>query len=232
MVMGDSALAEGKFHCTAPGGRFLACQMNGTSAWAIGVPLPSALERQRDCSSAVGRRLSHELHQQTAPDVRDVLGTWLLSILMDSAPPCTHHRDWCGGWRRALRSPGMTQIIGDGSLVPPRAQASGAPAADARLRSATESCEAQVARSTAWLGDAPGWSASGKPWHRVDTDCDTTNKVPLRPSGRCRILLRQILAWAPSHTPHLLTANGPAWSSTLKCRRENRDGRQVMACRA
>lgn len=108
-----------------------------------------------------------------APELVDVLGTWMLSILD-------------GHWRYAhvgaLRGDGvapsilgMTKIIGDDSLR--RALSAIAPAPDAKHNDVQRLAqEVQVARSTRWMQDQLKHSiaqATLEPWI---LDCDTTIK--------------------------------------------------------
>ena len=108
-----------------------------------------------------------------APELVDVLGTWMLSIL-DGHCRYAH----VGALRGDGVAPsilGMNKIIGDDSLR--RALAAIAPAPDAKhtqLQRAAQ--EAQLARSTQWMQDQLRHSiaqATAEPWI---LDCDTTIK--------------------------------------------------------
>ena len=122
-----------------------------------------------------------------APELVDVLGTWLLSIL-DGHCRYAH----VGALRGDGVAPsilGMNKIIGDDSLR--RALSAIAPAPDARHTEAQRAAQqAQLARSTQWMQDQLKHSiaqATTTPWI---LDCDTT--VPgegpgLWPGAACKV---------------------------------------------
>ena len=108
-----------------------------------------------------------------APELVDVLGTWMLSIL-DGHCRYAH----VGALRGDGVAPsilGMNKIIGDDSLR--RALAAIAPAADVKHSEMQRIAqEAQLARSTRWMQDQLKHSiaqATAQPWI---LDCDTTIK--------------------------------------------------------
>ena len=134
-----------------------------------------------------------------APEVRDVLGTWLLSIL-DGQRRYAH----ITGLRGDGVAPeilGMTQIISDESLR--RALKHLAPCVDdARSDEGRAEREAQVARSTAWMDAALKDSireALGTGWI---LDCDTTVKVLYGHQDGAEIGYNPTKPGRPSHTLH------------------------------
>ena len=150
----ESALAErsGELRVSTPGGRFQVRWDENGSASALGqlaffgefLDVSGVFERW-----AAGCPLSYT--SNNAPEVRDVLGTWLLSIL-DGQRRYAH----ITGLRGDGVAPeilGMTQIISDESLR--RALKHLAPCVeDARSDEDRAKREAQVARSTAWMDAA------------------------------------------------------------------------------
>ena len=199
----DSALAErgsGDLRVITPGGRFQVRWDENGNASALGqlaffaefLDVSGLFERW-----VVGCPMSYT--SNNAPDVRDVLGTWLLSIL-DGQRRYAH----ITGLRGDGVAPeilGMTQIISDESLR--RALKHLAPCvADARSEEDRVKREAQVARSTAWLGDALKDSireALGTAWI---LDCDTTIKVLYGHQDGAEIGYNPQKPGRPSHTLH------------------------------
>ena len=134
-----------------------------------------------------------------APEVRDVLGTWLLSILDGQ-----HRYAHITGLRGDGVAPeilGMTKIISDESLR--RALKHLAPCiADARSDEERGKREAQMARSTAWMDGALKdsiWEALGSGWI---LDCDTTVKVLYGHQAGAEIGYNPTKPGRPSHTIH------------------------------
>ena len=199
----DSALAErgsGDLRVITPGGRFQVRWDENGNASALGqlaffaefLDVSGLFERW-----VVGCPMSYT--SNNAPDVRDVLGTWLLSIL-DGQRRYAH----ITGLRGDGVAPeilGMTQIISDESLR--RALKHLAPCvADARSEEDRVKREAQVARSTAWLGDALKDSireALGTAWI---LDCDTTIKVLYGHQDGAEISYNPTKPGRPSHVIH------------------------------
>ena len=199
----DGALAgrgSGDLHVITPGGRFQVRWDESGNASALGqlaffaefLDVSGLFERW-----VVGCPMSYT--SNNAPDVRDVLGTWLLSIL-DGQRRYAH----ITGLRGDGVAPeilGMTQIISDESLR--RALKHLAPCvADARSEEDRVKREAQVARSTAWLGDALKDSireALGTAWI---LDCDTTIKVLYGHQDGAEIGYNPQKPGRPSHTLH------------------------------
>ena len=134
-----------------------------------------------------------------APEVRDVLGTWLLSIL-DGQRRYAH----ITGLRGDAVAPeilGMTQIISDESLR--RALKHLAPCVDdARSDEERAEREAQLARSTAWMDVALKDSireALGADWI---LDGDTTIKVLYGHQAGAEIGYNPSKPGRPSHSIH------------------------------
>ena len=134
-----------------------------------------------------------------APELVDVLGTWMLSIL-DGHCRYAH----VGALRGDGVAPsilGMTKIIGDDSLR--RALSAIAPAPDAKhteLQRAAQ--QAQLARSTQWLQDQLSHSiaqATATPWI---LDCDTTIKVLYGKQDGAVVSYNPHKPGRPSHAIH------------------------------
>lgn len=134
-----------------------------------------------------------------APQVRDVLGTWLLSIL-DGQRRYAH----ITGLRGDAVAPqilGMTQIISDESLR--RALKHLAPNPDnARSDEERVWCAAQVAKSGAWM-DAALRDSIGEALNTAwILDCDTTIKLLYGHQAGAEIGYNPIKPGRPSHTIH------------------------------
>ncbi|MDZ7924121.1 MAG: transposase [Marinagarivorans sp.] len=201
----DSALAEhsergGDLRVSTPGGRFQVRWDENGSASALGqlaffgefLDVSGLFERW-----AAGCPLSYT--SNNAPEVRDVLGTWLLSIL-DGQRRYAH----ITGLRGDSVAPeilGMTRIISDESLR--RALKQLAPCVeDAHSDEDRVKRTAQVARSTAWMDAALKDSireALGTGWI---LDCDTTVKVLYGHQAGAEIGYNPQKPGRPSHTIH------------------------------
>ncbi|HQV47147.1 MAG TPA: transposase, partial [Nitrospira sp.] len=202
---GESTLAErsggsGDLRVRTPGGRFQVRWDENGSASALGqlaffaefLDVSGLFERW-----AAGCPLSYT--SNNAPDVRDVLGTWLLSIL-DGQRRYAH----ITGLRGDGVAPeilGMTQIISDESLR--RALKHLAPCVeDARSDEERAQRKAQVAHSTVWMDAALKDSireALGTDWI---LDCDTTVKVLYGHQAGAEIGYNPTKPGRPSHTIH------------------------------
>ena len=201
----DSALAEqskegNELRVSTPGGRFQVRWDENGSASALGqlaffaefLDVSGLFDRW-----AAGCPLRYT--SNNAPAVRDVLGTWLLSIL-DGQRRYAH----ITGLRGDGVAPeilGMSQIISDESLR--RALKHLAPCvADAETDEDRAEREAQVAKSTAWMDRALKDSireALGTSWI---LDCDTTVKVLYGHQAGAEIGYNPSKPGRPSHTIH------------------------------
>lgn len=134
-----------------------------------------------------------------APEVIDVLGTWMLGILDG------HHRyahiAALRGDGLAPRILGMNKVIGDDSLR--RALAQIAPASNARHNEAQRQAqEAQLARALAWMQEQLRVSteeALSTPWI---LDCDTTVKVLYGHQSGAVVAYNPRKPGRPSHSVH------------------------------
>src|SRR6266576_496928 len=134
-----------------------------------------------------------------APELVDVLGTWMLSIL-DGHCRYAH----VGALRGDGVAPsilGMKRIIGDDSLR--RALSAIAPAPDAKhTESQRLAQQAQLARSTQWMQDQLKHSiaqATATPWI---LDCDTTIKVLYGKQDGAVVSYNPHKPGRPSHAIH------------------------------
>lgn len=201
----DTAIAEqssggDELRVTTAGGRFQVRWDENGSASALGqlaffaefLEVSGLFERWAEsCPMAYT--------SNNAPEVRDVLGTWLLSIL-DGQRRYAH----IAGLRGDAVAPeilGMTQIISDESLR--RALKHLAPCVDdARSDEARAEREAQLARSTAWMDAALKDStreALGTDWI---LDGDTTIKVLYGHQAGAEIGYNPTKPGRPSHSIH------------------------------
>jgi len=201
----DSAIAEqsslgDELRVTTAGGRFQVRWDENGSASALGqlaffaefLEVSGLFERWTEsCPMAYT--------SNNAPEVRDVLGTWLLSIL-DGQRRYAH----ITGLRGDAVAPeilGMTQIISDESLR--RALKHLAPCVDdARSDEDRAEREAQLARSTTWMDAALRDSireALGTDWI---LDGDTTIKVLYGHQAGAEIGYNPTKPGRPSHSIH------------------------------
>lgn len=185
---------------TTPGGQFQVRWDEGGSATALGqlaffaefLEVSGLFERWVD-----GCPMSYS--SPNAPEVRDVLGTWLLSIL-DGQKRYAHVAGLRGD-AVATEILGMSKIVSDESLR--RALAHLAPCEGKRCTEEEQARrEAQLARSTAWMDEALEESASEAlctPWI---LDCDTTVKVLYGHQAGAEISYNPRKPGRPSHAIH------------------------------
>ncbi|MDH4216153.1 MAG: transposase [Gallionella sp.] len=183
-----------------PGGKFQVRWDEGGSATALGqlaffaefLDVSGLFERW-----AEGCPMSYS--SPNAPDVRDVLGTWLLSIL--DGQKRYAHVACLRGDAVAPEILGMNKIISDESLR--RALAHLAPGAGKRCTEAElAKREAQLAKSTAWMDAALAEStceALSTPWI---LDCDTTIKLLYGHQNGAEISYNPTKPGRPSHAIH------------------------------
>ena len=201
----ESAIAEpenlqGSLRVTTPGGRFQVRWDENGSASALGqlaffaefLEVSGLFERWvGDCP------LNYT--SNNAPEVRDVLGTWLLSIL-DGQRRYAH----LTGLRGDAIAPeilGMTKIISDESLR--RALKHLAPCVDdARSDEERAQREAQGVRSAAWMDTALRDSLREAMAIGWILDCDTTVKVLYGHQAGAEIGYNPTKPGRPSHSIH------------------------------
>jgi hypothetical protein len=186
-----------------PGGRFQVRWDEGGSATALG-QLPFFAELL-EVSGLFGRWTEGcpmDYTSPNAPTVRDVLGTWLLSIL-DGQRRYAHVTGLRGD-AVAPRILGMNKIVSDESLRRALAHLAptlgkGCPEAERDRR------EAQLARSTAWMDTALAESTRDALTTDWILDCDATVQTAVRSSGRRGSRLQPDQARATeSYHSHLL----------------------------
>lgn len=185
---------------TTPGGQFQVRWDEGGSATALGqlaffaefLEVSGLFERWVD-----GCPMNYS--SPNAPEVRDVLGTWLLSIL--DGQKRYAHVACLRGDAVAPEVLNMNKIVSDESLR--RALAHLAPCAGKRCSEEERARrEAQLARSTAWMDDALEESTSealSTPWI---LDCDTTVKVLYGHQAGAEISYNPMKPGRPSHAIH------------------------------
>jgi hypothetical protein len=183
-----------------PGGRFQVRWDEGGSATALG-QLPFFAELL-EVSGLFGRWTEGcpmDYTSPNAPTVRDVLGTWLLSIL-DGQRRYAHVTGLRGD-AVAPRILGMNKIVSDESLRRALAHLAptlgkGCPEAERDRR------EAQLARSTAWMDTALAestWDALTTDWI---LDCDATVKLLYGHQDGAEVGYNPTKPGRPSHTIH------------------------------
>lgn len=183
-----------------PGGRFHVRWDEGGSATALGqlpffaefLEVSGLFERWVD-------RCPMSYTSPNAPSARDVLGTWLLSIL-DGQRRYAH----VTGLRGDAVAPqilGMNKIVSDESLR--RALAHLAPTVGPRCPEAERvRREAQLARSCAWMDQALAestWDALYADWI---LDCDTTVKLLYGHQDGAEVGYNPTKPGRPSHSIH------------------------------
>lgn len=185
---------------TTPGGQFQVRWDEGGSATALGqlaffaefLEVSGLFERWVE-----GCPMSYS--SPNAPEVRDVLGTWLLSIL--DGQKRYAHVACLRGDAVATEILGMSKIVSDESLR--RALAHLAPSAGKRCTEEEQARrEAQLARSTAWMDAALEESTSealSTPWI---LDCDTTIKPLYGHQAGAEISYNPRKPGRPSHAIH------------------------------
>ena len=134
-----------------------------------------------------------------APQLVDVLGTWMLSILDG---PCRYaHVGALRGDGVAPDILGMTKIIGDDSLR--RALGAIAPAPDAKhTESQRLAQQAQLARSTQWMQEQLSHSIAQATATAWILDCDTTIKVLYGKQDGAVVSYNPHKPGRPSHAIH------------------------------
>lgn len=201
-AVGEALLAQGNEvgRVTTPGGNFQVRWDEGGSATALGqlaffaefLEVSGLFERW-----AGGCPMSYS--SPNAPEVRDVLGTWLLSIL--DGQKRYAHVACLRGDAVATEILGMNKIVSDESLR--RALAHLAPCAGKRCTEEEQARrEAQLAKSTAWMDEALEESTSealSTPWI---LDCDTTVKVLYGHQAGAEISYNPRKPGRPSHAIH------------------------------
>lgn len=194
-----SVQAEGEMRLTTPGGRYQVRWDDGGGATALGQL--AFFAEFLEVSGLFERWVMHCPMAYTslnAPDTKDVLGTWLLSILD-------------GQWRYAhitgLRGDsvapgilGMNRIVSDESLR--RGLKHLAPALERGPADERPAREAQLAKTTAWMDQALAESARealGTVWI---LDADTTVKLLYVHQDGAEISYNPIKSGRPSHVIH------------------------------
>ena len=183
-----------------PGGRFQVCWDEGGSATALG-QLPFFAEFLE-----VAQLFEHWVEtcpmaytSPNAPKIRDVLGTWLLSIL-DGQRRYAH----IAGLRGDTVAPqilGMSKIISDESLR--RALAHLAPLQEGRYTEEEHARRAeQLAKSVAWMDAALAQSTRAALSTGWILDCDATVKLLFGHQDGAEIGYNPIKPGRPSHTIH------------------------------
>jgi len=199
-AMADVENLQGNLRVTTAGGRFQVRWDENGSASALGQL--AFFAEFLDVSGLFERWTTHcpmSYTSNNAPDVRDVLGTWLLSIL-DGQRRYAH----ITGRRGDAIAPeilGMTQIISDESLR--RALKHLAPCVDdARSEEERAQREAHVAKSTAWRDSALKDSIRDARVIGWILDCDTTVKVLYGHQAGAEIGYNPTKPGRPSHSIH------------------------------
>lgn len=185
---------------TTPGGKFQVRWDEGGSATALGqlaffvefLEVSGLFERWVD-----GCPMSYS--SPNAPEVRDVLGTWLLSIL--DGQKRYAHVACLRGDAVAPEILNMSKIISDESLR--RALAHLAPDAGKRCTEEERARrEAQLARSMAWMDAALEESTSEALCTSWILDCDTTIKLLYGHQDGAEISYNPRKPGRPSHAIH------------------------------
>lgn len=194
-----SAPAEGEMRLSTPGGRYQVRWDDSGGATALGqlaffaefLEVSGLFERwAAACPMAYT--------SPNAPDTKDVLGTWLLSIL-DGQWRYAH----IAGLRGDSVAPGilgMTRILSDESLR--RGLQHLAPALERGPADQRPAREAQLAKTTAWMDEALAEStreALGTAWI---LDADTTVKLLYGHQDGANISYNPLKPGRPSHVIH------------------------------
>lgn len=194
-----SAMAEGEMRLTTPGGRYQVRWDDGGSATALGqlaffaefLEVSGLFERWvAACPMAYT--------SPNAPATRDVLGTWLLSIL-DGQWRYAH----IAGLRGDSVAPGilgMARILSDESLR--RGLKHLAPALERGPADQRPAREAQLAKTTAWMDEALAESTREAPGTGWILDTDTTVKLLYGHQDGADISYNPIKPGRPSHVIH------------------------------
>lgn len=195
----QAVIAEHEMRLTTPGGRYQVRWDDNGSATALGQL--AFFAEFLEVSGLFERWVTHcpmSYTSPNAPETKDVLGTWLLSILD-------------GQWRYAhitgLRGDsvapgilGMTKIVNDESLR--RGLKHLAPALERGAEDERPAREAQLAKTTAWMDQALMESvreALGTGWI---LDADTTIKLLYGHQDGAEISYNPIKPGRPSHVIH------------------------------
>ena len=185
---------------TTPGGQFQVRWDEGGSATALGQL--AFFAEFLEVSGLFGRWVDGcpmNYSSPNAPEARDVLGTWLLSIL--DGQKRYAHVACLRGDAVAPEILNMNKIVSDESLR--RALAHLAPCVGKRCAEEEQARrEAQLARGTAWMDDALEESTSealSTPWI---LDCDTTVKVLYGHQAGAEISYNPMKPGRPSHAIH------------------------------
>jgi hypothetical protein len=199
-VVAEQMRQAGDLSIATPGGRFQVRWDEGGSATALGqlaffaefLEVSGLFDRWTE-----GCPMDYT--SPNAPRVRDVLGTWLLSIL-DGQRRYAH----VIGLRGDAVAPqilGMNKIVSDESLR--RALAHLAPALGKRCAEAERiRREAQLARSTAWMDTALAESTRDALITGWILDCDATVKLLYGHQDGAEISYNPTKPGRPSHTIH------------------------------
>ncbi|MHB9102151.1 MAG: hypothetical protein ACYC2E_11620 [Sulfuricella sp.] len=222
----DGALQErtaAELRVATPGGRFHVRWDEGGSATALG-QLPFFAEFL-EVSGLFARWVDGcpmAYTSPNAPEVVDVLGTWLLSIL-DGQRRYAH----VAGLRGDEVAPqilGMNKIVSDESLR--RALAHLAPSQPKRESEEERAARAdQLAKSTAWMDAA--LDESTREALRTDwiLDIDTHRQTVVRPPGGCGDRLQPHQTGTPEPYPaYLLDRQHPPGARCRSAKRQSRCG--------
>lgn len=185
---------------TAPGGRFQVRSDEGGSATALGqLAFFAEFMEVSGLFDRWAEGCPMDYTSPNAPTVRDVLGTWLLSIL-DGQRRYAHVTGLRGD-AVAPRILGMKKIVSDESLR--RALAHWAPTLGKRCPEAEqERREAQLARSTAWIDTALAESSRDALTTDWILDCNATVKLLYGHQDGAEVGYNPTKPGRPSHTIH------------------------------
>ena len=198
-AVAQQAEQAAELRVNTPGGRFQVRWDDNGSATALGqlaffaefLEVSGLFERWvESCPMAYS--------SPNAPHVRDVLGTWLLSIL-DGQRRYAH----VTGLRGDAVAPqilGMTKIISDESLR--RALAHLAPTTQRCGEEQRAAREAQLAKSTAWMDSALSQSTREALNTGWILDCDTTIKLLYGHQDGAEVSYNPVKPGRPSHVIH------------------------------
>ena len=183
-----------------PGGRFQVRWDEGGSATALGqLAFFAEFLEVSGLFDRWAKGCPMDYTSPNAPTVRDVLGTWLLSIL-DGQRRYAHVTGLRGD-AVAPRILGMNKIVSDESLR--RALAHLAPTLGKRCPEAErERREAQLARSTAWMDTALAESSRDALTTGWILDCDATVKLLYGYQDGAEVGYNPTKPGRPSHTIH------------------------------
>lgn len=199
-AMQEQATVAAEYRITTAGGRFHVRWDENGSASALGqLPFFAEFLDVTGVFERWSKNCPLTYTSANAPSVQDVLGTWLLSIL-DGQRRYAH----ITGLRGDAVAPqmlGMKRIMSDESLR--RALKHLAPCLeDAKTDEQRARYTAQLARSSAWMGDALSESVRDA----LDTDwildCDTTIKLLYGHQAGAVIGYNPTKPGRPSHTIH------------------------------